>query len=194
MKTRLAFLILAMFATACATADVEPPPAADSSALVTRTVVNRNADGTETVTQSQITVAEQQAELARNRQLEDAYLSRPDDVAYADPPVRDGSCSWYSLKLFDQPTYSGNYICFTGNGFVNLASYCRNICLFGSCWCGLPWSKAVKSYWSGSNFGWYQQGSTECPNDDYMPAYEARATVSSCIQSSNYVVMNYSKL
>jgi hypothetical protein len=47
---------------------------------------------------------------------------------------------------------------------------------------------------SGSNFGWHQQGNTECPNDDYMPAYEARATVSSCVQSSNYVVMNYSKL
>jgi hypothetical protein len=193
MKTRLAFLLVAMVASACMTAD-EPPAPADPAARVTRTVVSLNDDGTQTVTQSEVTVAEQQAELARDRELEEAYLSRPDGVAYADPPVRDGSCSWYSLKLFSGPTYTGDYICFAGNGFVNLASYCRNICIFGACSCSLHWSSSVRSYWSGSNFGWYQHNSTECSPDDYMPAYEARATVSSCVQGANYVVMNYSKL
>jgi hypothetical protein len=183
-----------MFASACATAD-SPPPPADDGALVTRTVVNLNDDGTQTVTATQITVAEQQAELERNRQLEEAFLSRPDNVAYSDPPVRDGSCSWYSLKLFDGPTYTGNYICFTGNGFVNLNNYCRNTCAPGHiCLCGGRWAGAVRAYWSGSNTGWYQANNVECPPDDFMPAYEARSTVSSCIQSANYVVMNYYKL
>lgn len=195
MKTKLAFLLVAMFATACATADT-PSPAADPDAHVTRTVVNLNDDGTQTITQTLITVAEQQAELARNRAAEEAYLSRPDNVAYSDPPVRDGSCSWYSLKLFDGPTYTGNYICFTGNGFVNLGNYCRNTCAPGQrlCLCGGRWAGSVRAYWSGSNFGWYQSNNLECPADDFMPQYEARSTVSSCIQSANYVVMNYSKL
>ncbi|HEY5951636.1 MAG TPA: hypothetical protein VIV40_39350 [Kofleriaceae bacterium] len=182
-----------VFASACATGD-GLPDGSDRDARVTRTVVTLHDDGTESVTQSEITVAEQQAELARNQALEEDYLSRPEGVAFADPPVRDGSCSWYSLKLFDGQTYTGNYICFTGNGFVNLGNYCRTVCAAGFCFCGGRWAGAVRAYWSGSNFGWYQSNGVECPADDFMPQYEARSTVSSCIQNANYVVMNYSKL
>jgi hypothetical protein len=188
-------LLLVAMLTACTVGTDEPSITADPNALVTRTVVVLNSDGTESVTQTQITVAEQQAELARNQALEEEYLTRPEGVAFADPPVRDGSCSWYSLKLFDQPTYAGNYICFSGSGFVNLGNYCRATCAPGKlCLCGGRWAGAIRSYWSGSNTGWYQANNLDCPPSDFMPSYEARSTLSSCVQSASYVVMNYFKL
>lgn len=195
MTKLVSFFVIVVLASAC-TVDVDGPSLnADPEARVTRTVVQLNPDGTEAVTQTEITVAEQQAEMARNQALEEHYLTRPDGVALADPPTRDGSCSWYSLKLFDAPGYAGNYICFAGNGFVNLSNYCRATCAPGRiCLCGGRWAGAVRSYWSGSNFGWYQANNVECPANDFMPQYEARSTVSSCVQAASYVAMNYSKI
>jgi hypothetical protein len=136
-------LFLIAMLTACTVGTDEPSLTAHPNALVTRTVVVLNGDGTESVTQTQITVAERQAELARTQE----YLTRPEGVGFADPPVRDGSCSWYSLKLFDKPTYAGNYICFSGNGFVNLNNYCRATCAPGKiCRCGGRWAGAVRSF------------------------------------------------
>lgn len=195
MRTRLSLLLVALFTNACiATTDSSVDNSSDGD-QVTRTVVHLNDNGTQTVTQQTITVVEQQAELARNQRLEEEYLSQPKGVAYAtDPPVTDPGCSWYSLKLFDGTGYTGNYICLTGSGYANLSSYCRTMSCAGRlCVCS-GWNGAVRSYWSGSNTGWYDTGTSECPPADSMPAYEARSTVSSCVQSARNVVMNYFKL
>jgi hypothetical protein len=194
MRTRYALLLLPWLAGACAETTEGLAGSQSDAEHVTRTVVHLNEDGTRSVMQHSVTVAEQRGELAANQQLEEHDLGQSQEMdGVPDPPVLDPGCPWYSLKLFDAPGYTGNYICFTGNGYVNLADYCRSVRCGGRlCICN-GWNGAVRSYWSGNNTGWYI-ADTECPPADSMPFFEARSTVSSCIQSASYVVMNYHKL
>lgn len=194
MRICYSLLVLPLLAGACVEATEGIAPGQDRAEYVTRTVVQLNEDGTRSIRQQSVTVAEQRAELAASQRIAEHEPSPPQDMGAApDPPVLDAGCSWYSLKLFDGPGYTGNYICFTGNGYVSLADYCRAVRCGGRfCVCN-DWNGAVRSYWSGSNTGWYI-ATTECPVEDGMPAYEARSTVSSCVQSASYVVMNYHKL
>jgi hypothetical protein len=109
----------------------------------------------------------------------------------------DPGCSWYSLKLFDGPGYTGNAICFSGSGFIDLSAYCRlRFCWAGTCSCRSSWAGAVQSYWGGDNFGrWYGgPNQTECPASDSFWLYEAHASVSACVHAAPLLDINLSQL
>jgi hypothetical protein len=62
----------------------------------------------------------------------------------------------------------------------------------GFFFCIATWDQAVRSYWSGQNFGDFETSSYSC--EEYMPMYEARATVSACVQGADILTLNLESL
>jgi hypothetical protein len=180
------FATLALGVAACGVADPGADPVQSPSAepdTFTRTVVHIQADGTETVEQTTITAAQQRAEQDARARILGGKASAP--AGESDVVTHDTGCAASSMWMFDQTSLAGNEICFFGSGYVNLASYCRGVS------CPSSWSKAVRSYWAGSDSGLFSTNtSPTCGSggcfESFSP-FQKALTVSSCGQISQYL-------
>lgn len=175
--------MLALGVAACAVSEPNESTSAEPAATFTRTIVHIQANGTETVEQTTVTAAEQRAEQDARARILSGDASMRGGVA--DLVALDAGCAASSMWLFDQTGLAGNEICFFGSGYVNLASYCR-----GSS-CSSTWSKAVRSYWAGSDWGLLATNSSPtCGSggcSESFTAFQKALTVSSCAQISQYL-------
>lgn len=116
---------------------------------ITRTIVELNGLGKETVRTETISLSEQRAEIeARKAMME--RRSRGEAEPLRQAITKDAGCAGSSWWLFDQPGLAGNEICFSGAGVVDLSSYRRGRC-FLSKTCN-TWKAAVRSYWGGVEY------------------------------------------
>jgi hypothetical protein len=169
---------------ACVAGDA--PEAAPDQPSYTRTVVRIANDGSRSVTQEVVTQSQQAAEVAQaHRDPGDRRIGYP--VADA---IERVDCSNFltATKLFDQPNYTGNELCFLGDtpqdgDYELLGNFCR---LFirgpgGRLVCARTWQGAIQSLWTGQavvvveNNG---SGAGYCY--DYLPEAEAQATPTAC--------------
>ncbi|HZS38253.1 MAG TPA: hypothetical protein VFF06_15555 [Polyangia bacterium] len=127
------------------------PDSSPDGASFNRTIVVLHPDGTQDVRTEQITVEQQQTEIAvRAQRLQQAASG----VGVAQQALtQDTGCAGSSMWLFDQATLTGNEICFTGQGYANFSSY------FDTCY-GTPprcntWATSVRSFWSGFEGGYF---------------------------------------
>jgi hypothetical protein len=190
LSSQIRYALFATFAlgvAACGVADPSESPSTEP-ATFTRTIVHIQADGTETVEQTTITAAQQRAEQdARGRILGGEPSTRAGE---SDVVTRDPGCAASSMWMFDQADLKeGNEICFFGSGYVNLANYCRtsNPMMV----CPGTWSKAVRSYWAGTDSGLFSiNNSPTCGSggcfESFSP-FQKALTVSSCGQISQYL-------
>jgi hypothetical protein len=166
-----ALCLLSMVGCVVDADDPSAPP--DGDAVYTRTIVRTAADGSSTVTTEPITAAQELAEHEADIRALAAGLTL--EIVSTD------SCTDpYATKFFDQTNYTGNELCVLGSGPQYLDYFCRirfrGVC-FGS------WDESTRSIWTGQSQLWIQSdpGSGDYCSDS-LPAYEARASVSACIQ------------
>jgi hypothetical protein len=126
-----------------------------------RTIVELRADGSSEVTTTQVTRAQQRADVdARERSLQhreaDSSLGTLAQGISADP-----TCNGADLWLFDDYNQTGsNELCFFGSGGVWLRDYFTYYCSTAGCFVS-TWEHAVRSYWAGispGNFTHFIQG------------------------------------
>jgi len=148
---------------ACGAADPETTGASTAPAndrpLITRTIVTRAADGSQTVKTQEITRETQLGEIA----------ARASYVQQLQQPVRDGigkarsaistddGCGGSSLWLFDGEALTGNEICFIGAGDASLAQFADGpaVCNDPASPCFYPtWARSVRSLWAGVDAGY----------------------------------------
>lgn len=170
---------------AACVADTSPgdTPAPAPAVGYTRTIVRTAPDGTRTVSQESIVPSQQAAEAAQ--------LQRALDSPGAGRPIADAiattSCSNFltATKLFDQPNYTGNEICFLGatpqdSGFEVLGNFCRVVLRFppGHSTCVHTWQGAIQSLWTGQASLLVESQLGGCA--DILSAAEAQATPTAC--------------
>jgi len=176
----LAIALLSLPLAAClADAPGGDATASDPRAGYTRTIVRIAPDGTRTVRQEAISASQQAAEAA---ELQRAPAGRP--IANAVAPT---SCSNFltATKLFDQPNYTGNEICFIGatpqdSGFEFLGNFCRTFLHFppGRTICARTWQGAIQSLWTGQASLLVESQGGGCA--DVWGAAVAQATPTAC--------------
>lgn len=154
-STASLFAVLSLALAGCVGAGDVETGAPQEEAQFTRTIVHLDADGSRTVKVVAITAAEQRADveaLARaggHVTLEDGA----EHVASAGQALsRDTSCLGSSIWLFDLPNMTGNEICFSGTGTVDLRDYGRGN--------GGLWARNVVSFWAGTRAGSLGKDST----------------------------------
>jgi len=179
------FATLALGVAACGVADPSESPSTEP-ATFTRTVVHIQADGTETVEQTTVSATQQRAEQDERARIVNGEASTR--AGEADVVTRDTGCAASSMWMFDQTGLAGNEICFFGSGYVNLANYCRTS---NGIFCLSTWSKAVRSYWAGTDYGLLSINSDPtCGGGgclESFSAFQKALTVSSCGQISQYL-------
>lgn len=180
------FPIISCSLTLAACVAGEAPEASPDPLTYTRTIVRTAADGSRSVTQEVVTESQQAAEVAQaHRDLADRRAGHPvaDAVARVD-------CSNFltATKLFDQPSFTGNELCFLGDtpqdGDIELlGNFCR---LFirgpgGRLVCARTWQGAIQSLWTGQATLVVENnvsGAGYC--DDFLPSFEAQAAPTAC--------------
>jgi hypothetical protein len=169
-------VVAVLLATACVSTPLEDDPSSVDETVLdevfTATSVTRHDDGTVTITQRQVTLAEQIAD----REVEN---QRQEGLARGAIPyvlTQDGACSSSSLRLFDQSNYVGNVICFSGSGSTDLSAYSRTVVCNGQRidrWYDYSWtyfgglcqtlsfakSNKVKSVRAGQYYGGFNSSS-----------------------------------
>jgi hypothetical protein len=151
-------------------------PAKDSSGgqaeVFQRTIVVKQADGTETVSQFNVTQKERDQDLA----LHELYLQGK--VTPAIPPsriVRDWGCGTSSMWMFTGTGYSGAEICFylvPGNtmNYINIGYY--------------SWAQHIRSFKAGSQRGAFFL-STGCA--EVFNAWQLTPSASACVRSADSI-------
>lgn len=153
-----AFTALTALALSLAACGAEAPAGTGSASeqLVSRAVVHFAPDGTYTIQYSEITSAEQQAELTARARANLAPTEAPTDGlgTAVEAITTDGSCSSSDDWFFDQPVgvTPVNEVCFTGTGTIDLGTVSRGT---GS------WADAVESY-LGQAYNGHFSGGGEC--------------------------------
>lgn len=105
---------------------------------------------------------------------------RPPDAGAA--LVKDDACVGASLWLFDGPGLSGSKICFSGIGDIDLGTF--------------GWAGRVRSYYTGSDAGWFSGRIGTLTGTERFDPYQRRASVSawvaaaSSLSLSNYVSLS----
>jgi hypothetical protein len=109
------------------------------------------------------------------------------------------SCTGYVMYLFDQPGYTGNEICFVGDGAsdlsgpIDLSQYHRVVCGNYGCWFGANWAGAVRSFYTalGGDFSslgdWYIGGDGlwhRVQNVEYFQPYSFEGSVDATVQAA----------
>jgi hypothetical protein len=164
----------------------------ETEGTMERTIVHRHADGTETVTTEEISAEEAQAEVAARE-----ALAQPGH--HTEAVSLDKNCAGASTWLWDQTVQHGNEICFYsdgtygpgGGGFIDLSKYCRihgPVGYNGLSFCYAWWGGAVRSYWSGSQGGYFEKLSTGC--HEYFGTYVRNDYAGYCAQSADTFVLN----
>jgi hypothetical protein len=148
---RLFFLPVVVALGGCGAAEQSTADSTEQTFTVTS--VHTNADGTTDVTYSTITLEQ---ELAENAARAKQFEVNADGLGTAAEAIMvDGTCASQSLWVFDQTDGGGNRLCLDGPGAADLASFCRlrfrNVCFF-------DWSMAVRSYWPGTEDGFFSDG------------------------------------
>lgn len=166
------------FACGSAPADTQAIPAStdpESAAIVDRTVVFFNQDGTQTVHKLYITKAEQKADMEHRRALQAAQKSPPlavralqstpksgprftEDITQDTSWPCAGSDIWMYAQSTNCTTDSNSEICFYGSGTADMDDYT---------WCPATpptrcepsalksWVNSVQSYWPGDEAGYF---------------------------------------
>jgi hypothetical protein len=184
--------------------------AADSGAdeisnLVTRrTVVRRNADGTESVKVQTIPRAQQIAEMKQRAQtLAAAAAARAEGLGTTQQAiVEDTSCEGSSLWIFDATvgseesgwTYgygdlygSENEICFYGEGTAYLQSYEWSFSELSHE--TTSWSGQVRSYWPGNESGFFEWIDNDLYLDEDFSAGANATNAGSFAQHAQEVIL-----
>jgi hypothetical protein len=164
----VACLLGAAVSMGCGSTETEPtpapPPAPD--AAITRTVVTLHPDGTSETVTSEISRAEQLAELEA-RAARRAAPEAPSGLGEIRQPIaRDVGCGLSSLLLFAGSNFTSSEICFYGPGSVSLDAYCR-IKVGGVCYS--TWAGSVRSFSSGSSAGEFSHANPACVYDSSSP-------------------------
>jgi hypothetical protein len=141
--------------------DATDPNGTGSDALVSRTLVTLNADGTSAVSYEKVTVAQQQREIAARRQAVSNgtfgdRTSHGGTKPLAKPAIGPADCSIdASTWLFSGPNLTGHQLCLIGAGTEFLGDHLLS--------CGPPdiknpgntkctsWEGNVGSYWVGAS-------------------------------------------
>lgn len=177
----------------CASSGDDQP----DESVVERTIVHRHADGTETVTTEEITVEQARAEVAARERAAIGTTGQ-----HTEAVTQDTGCAGASTWLWDSTGQTGREICFYsdgtygagGGGFVNLGSYCRirrPVTINGKTlyFCTAYWSGAVRSYWAGSQGGYFEHSAP--PNcNEYFSTYQKVDSAGSCAQSADTLALN----
>jgi hypothetical protein len=129
---------------------------------ITVTAIKLNPDGSRTVTETELTLEEQQ----------ELNAERATFVAAGGAPTKLGvylqvtGCYGDALWLYDGPSFTGNMFCLDGAGAAPLSDFERVTCSgppwdpYRTCvWVGMqPWQ--ARSLWAGRRQGWiFQQWS-----------------------------------
>ena len=159
MRSLLALAFLAACAAPPAADPDAAPPSIDpplDGTIFTETRVTLSPGGGERVELAPITAAQ---ELAQN-------AARADWIATGRTPLTslDTICSNSSFWMYDRAGWTGNLICFSGQGSVRLASYGRPVCSQVGCYWG-NWSLGAGSLWAGTERGWLIDGPSPFPVD-----------------------------
>lgn len=121
--------------------------------VFTETHVHQNPDGTTVVHTREITLSE---ELQENQERElRAHGEYPGLGTDSQAISRDTTCGTSSLWINDQANQIGNRICFSGAGDADLDSYCRTSTSPPFPICTDFWGSNVRSYWSGTDWGYF---------------------------------------
>jgi hypothetical protein len=140
----------------------------DLGGMIQRTVVVRNADGTETVKQLNISREQNEREIEARKLLLDGKLTPA--------VVQDGSCAGSSMWLYSAINRGGSQLCFYQNNaphtweFVNLGSY--------------GWAASVRSFWGGSQDSYFNKTVSPFCGEAY-PSYTLQNSGTACVQSAN---------
>jgi hypothetical protein len=154
----------------------------NGSDLFQRTIVRLSSDGTSTTRQEMVTRAQQLQE----QQARAARVSPSGVLNQA--ITSDSGCAGSDIWLFDQDRMSGHEICFYGYGNAYLYNYGR-FCYFGVC---SSWDHAVRSYWAGSEDGFFETASDLAGGSNTVESFSAWAevfTAGAAAQNSGYLIL-----
>lgn len=171
LHARLLLSCLACLFAACVD-DPDLPPAEEpvaDDAVFAETVATLHADGTITFAPPRpLTVREERAQNAMKARLAAAADGRPATTPDLPPPgdtvnaggyvisgtaTRDAACGWDSLWVYSRTDWTGDRICFRGNGVLWMKDYDRYALVAGMWMYIGNWRLAWGSYWPGANSG-----------------------------------------
>jgi hypothetical protein len=175
LRTIALVLIVAPALSACSAETADPAPTAGShvthadDAVYTRTIVTFNAAGARSVRTVAITGAEKAADLEARRAAGHGVTVLT---------VRDYSCAGSDMWLYDQAGFGGNEICFYGTPGVFLGFYPDPAGPYGT------WAGAVRSYYAGTETGYFQAGNVDDPQFESFGVYQYSLDGDSVIQGA----------
>jgi hypothetical protein len=144
--------------------------------VLQRTIVVKQADGTETVSQFNVTKKERD----QDRALHELYMQGK--VTPAIPPsriTRDWGCGSSSMWMFTGTNFTGAEICFylvpgTAMNTINLGYY--------------SWAGHIGSFWAGSQAGaFFLSPQTGCAES--FNAWQSSASASACVRSADSIAL-----
>jgi hypothetical protein len=164
--------------TGCGAPVGGPPPspaAVGTNDTVYRTVVRFDAKGNPQAKTFEVTAAQAEAErdARANRPQPAVTTQNGETVASTGEAITaDSSCVGADVWVYDTTgcqaaTQNQNEICFYGAGTADLSQYYRRICGTYTCWYP-TWEDAVRSYWPGTESGYFWGRSGDLFNLEYF--------------------------